>query len=103
LPTRFGSGPSFQRWQRPHVADHDDQGTRRAGQSRLIVPTIYRDDYIGGLKALVRATNFTAPPLVRALLECQRITNAIVSPDLDRTIELWPRHTLSLKTSRPPG
>jgi hypothetical protein len=23
------------------------------------------------------------------LLECQRITNAIVSPDLDRTIELW--------------
>lgn len=60
-----------------------------AGQSRLIVPTIYRDDYIGGLKALVRSSNFAAPPLVRALLECQRITNAIVSPDLDRTIELW--------------
>lgn len=60
-----------------------------AGQSRLIVPTIYREDYIGGLKALVRTANFTAAPLVRALLECQRITNAIVSPDLDKTIELW--------------
>ncbi|MBX9822588.1 MAG: Fic family protein [Afipia birgiae] len=60
-----------------------------AGQSRLIVPTIFREDYIGGIKALVHASSFSAAPLVRALLECQRVTAAIASPDLDRTIELW--------------
>jgi hypothetical protein len=60
-----------------------------AGQSRIIVPTIFRDDYIGGIKALVSERNFSAAPLVRALLECQRVTSAIALPDLDRTIELW--------------
>jgi hypothetical protein len=60
-----------------------------AGQSRLIVPTIFRDNYIGGITALIHERSPSAPPLVRALLECQRITDAIVSPDLDRTIELW--------------
>jgi hypothetical protein len=60
-----------------------------AGQSRLIVPTIFREDYIGGIRALIHERSPAAPPLVRAFLECQRITDAIASPDLDRTIELW--------------
>lgn len=59
-----------------------------AGQCRLIVPTIFRTDYVGGLVKLFDSEP-KAAPLVRAMIECQRITNAIVSPDLDRTIDLW--------------
>lgn len=59
-----------------------------AGACRIIVPTIYRDNYIGGLTKIFESKP-TAPPLIRALLECQRITHSIVSPDLNRTIELW--------------
>jgi Fic/DOC family len=59
-----------------------------AGICRIIVPTIYRDNYIGGLTKFFESKP-VVPPLVRALLECQRITHSIVSPDLNRTIELW--------------
>ncbi|QOZ23820.1 Fic family protein [Bradyrhizobium sp. CCBAU 51753] len=59
-----------------------------AGTCRIVVPTIFRDNYIGGLTKLFESRPVAAP-LVRALLECQRITHSIVSPDLNRTIELW--------------
>jgi hypothetical protein len=59
-----------------------------AGQCRSIVPTIFRTDYVGGLVKLFDSEP-KAAPLVGAMIECQRITNAIVSPDLDRTIDLW--------------
>lgn len=60
-----------------------------AGQCRIVVPSIFRDDYINGIKSLVAAPKFTPAPLVRALMEAQRITNAIAAPDLDKTIDLW--------------
>ncbi|MGY3610956.1 MULTISPECIES: Fic family protein [unclassified Bradyrhizobium] len=60
-----------------------------AGQCRIVVPSVFQDDYINGIKSLAAAPNFSPAPLVRALLEAQRITNAIASPDLDRTIDLW--------------
>ncbi|MCC8978559.1 Fic family protein [Bradyrhizobium acaciae] len=59
-----------------------------AGTCRIVVPTIFRDNYIGGLTKLFESRPVAAP-LVRALLECQRITHSITSPDLNRTIELW--------------
>lgn len=53
------------------------------------MPSIFRDDYINGIKSLVAAPKFTPAPLVRALMEAQRITDAIASPDLDKTIDPW--------------
>lgn len=59
------------------------------GQARIVVPSVFRDDYINGIKSLVAAPNFTPAPLVRALSETQRITDAIALPDLDATIDMW--------------
>jgi len=60
-----------------------------AGQCRIVIPSVFREDYINGIKALVAAPKFTAAPLVRAFIEAQRITNAIASSNLDETIDLW--------------
>ncbi len=60
-----------------------------AGQCRIVVPAVFRDDYINGVKSIVAAPKFNPAPIVRAFLEAQRITNAIASPDLDKTIDLW--------------
>lgn len=59
------------------------------GRSRIVVPTIYRSDYIGGLRALSAHGAPQAAPLVRAMLRCQAVTARIVSEDLDRTVDLW--------------
>lgn len=59
------------------------------GQSRIIVPSVFRTDYINGIKSLVASPKFSPAPLIRALLEAQRVTAAIASPDLDKTIDLW--------------
>ncbi|WP_441267873.1 hypothetical protein AB7G19_13700 [Bradyrhizobium sp. 215_C5_N1_1] len=54
----------------------------RAGQCKLIVPTIFLTDYVGGLVKLFDPEP-KAAPLVGAVIECQRIANTIVSPDLN--------------------
>jgi hypothetical protein len=59
------------------------------GQSRIVVPSVFRTDYINGIKSLVASPKFTPAPLIRALSEAQRITAAIALPDLDKTIDLW--------------
>ena len=59
------------------------------GKSRIVVPTIYRSDYIGGLRALTAPGAAQAAPLVRAMLRCQSVTARIASPDLDETLRLW--------------
>lgn len=60
----------------------------RASEERIIVPTAYRSDYLGALKALSLNQNFT--PLVRMLSYAQRYTYATSWDDLDaarRTLE----------------
>ncbi len=60
-----------------------------AGQCRIVVPTIFRNDYIGALRALSGEAGPTAAPLVRAAIRCQSTTSRIADPDIGRTIELW--------------
>lgn len=59
----------------------------RAGHCRVIVPTVYRSDYIGGMRAL--AVDGRPDPYFRAMVRCQRVSSQIAEPDLNRTIELW--------------
>ena len=47
----------------------------RANQEKVIIPTSYRIDYLGALKALSHNQNFT--PLIRMLDYAQRYTSAI--------------------------
>ena len=54
-----------------------------AEQERIIVPTAYRTDYLGALRAL--SHNVEARPLIRALDYAQRYTHAIDWSDLART------------------
>ena len=61
----------------------------RGGQSRAVVPTIYRNDYIGGLLALTSRGAAQPGPLIRAFLQCQSVTSRIVSDDLNETLRLW--------------
>ncbi|MBE0532146.1 MAG: Fic family protein [Rhodospirillales bacterium] len=52
------------------------------GQERIIIPTAYRTDYLGALKALSHSGHAT--PLIRMLDYAQRYTRAIDWQDLDR-------------------
>ena len=45
------------------------------GQERLIIPTAYRVDYLGGLKALSQTGNPT--PVIRMLDHAQRYTHTM--------------------------
>jgi Fic family protein len=54
-----------------------------AGETRIIVPTVYRLDYIGGLKALTH--NGRPDALVRVLDFAQRYTGSIDWSSLDRS------------------
>ncbi len=49
-----------------------------AGQSTLIIPTVFRDDYLQALRALTRRDR--AAPLVRALVRAQRFSHLEFSP-----------------------
>lgn len=49
-----------------------------AGQSTLIIPTVYRDDYVLALRALTRRDR--AGPLVSTLATAQRFSNLLFSP-----------------------
>lgn len=53
-----------------------------AGEERIIIPTAYRTDYLGALKAL--SHNSHATPLIRMLDYAQRYTQSIDWSDLDR-------------------
>ena len=59
-----------------------------ASQSRIVVPTIYRSDYIGGLRALGQQAP-RATPYITSMLRCQSVTSKINPPDLDQAIALW--------------
>lgn len=51
-----------------------------AGQERIVIPTSYRTDYLGALKAL--SHNGHMPPLIRMLDHAQKYTRAIDWSDL---------------------
>ena len=51
------------------------------GEERIIIPTVYRDNYLSGLRALSRTGN--AQPLIRVLGFTQAYTQAIDWSDLD--------------------
>jgi Fic family protein len=60
-----------------------------AGLSRIVVPTVYRTDYLDALRALSRR----GEPLifVRSLEFCQRVSAACSAAPVDSAIELWAR------------
>ena len=57
----------------------------QGNQERIIIPTSYRTDYLGALKALSHNQNFT--PLIRMLGYAQRYTAAIDWNNLERAHE----------------
>lgn len=50
-----------------------------AGFTRIIIPTVYRDDYISALKAM--SGNAHPAPLVRMLAQAARFSRWLDSPD----------------------
>jgi hypothetical protein len=55
-----------------------------AAQCRILIPTVFRDDYLGGLRALTRQRH--AEPFVQALRYAQQVTALVPYDDLDRAI-----------------
>jgi hypothetical protein len=49
-----------------------------AGQSTIIIPTVFREDYLQALRALTRRNR--PAPLVRALVRAQRFAHLKFSP-----------------------
>lgn len=58
-----------------------------SGLSRAVVPTVYRENYLNGLRALTRHGKPDA--LVRAMTFCQKITAACVAAPIEKAIEVW--------------
>jgi len=60
-----------------------------AGLSRIVIPTVYRSDYLDALRALSRR----GEPLifVRSLEFCQRVSAACSAASVDEAIEAWAR------------
>ena len=60
-----------------------------AGQCRILIPTVFRDDYVGGLRALTRQRH--AEPFVKALRYAQQVTSLVPYADLDQAIRTLER------------
>lgn len=60
-----------------------------AGQCRILIPTVFRDDYLGGLRALTRQRK--AEPFVQALRYAQQVTSLVPYADLDQAIRTLER------------
>ena len=61
----------------------------RGNLARIVIPTVYREDYLGALRALSRHDD--PAPLVRCLDRAQGITASIVRADVGQAIEAWAR------------
>jgi len=59
----------------------------RGDLARIVIPTVYREDYLGALRALSRHDD--PAPLVRCLDRAQSVTASIVEKDVGRVIEAW--------------
>jgi hypothetical protein len=60
-----------------------------AGLSRIIIPTVFRNDYFDSLRALSRRGDPSI--FVRSLEFCQKVTAACSAPTVDQAIEAWAR------------
>lgn len=60
-----------------------------AGEARIIVPTLFRDEYLDCLRELTRAAR--TKPYLDAMTNIQRWTAAFSYDDLDATVELMKR------------
>lgn len=58
-----------------------------AGQSRIVIPTVHRDDYVDTLRLLSR--DGRPDPLVRCLTFCQKVTAAASAPSVLQAIDVW--------------
>jgi len=59
----------------------------RGNLARIVIPTVYREDYLGALRALSRHDD--PAPLVRCLDRAQSVTASIVKDDVGQAIEAW--------------
>ncbi len=59
----------------------------RGNLARIVIPTVFREDYLGALRALSRHDD--PAPLVRCLDRAQRVTASIVKEEVELAIEAW--------------
>jgi hypothetical protein len=58
-----------------------------SGLSRITIPTVWREDYLGALRTLNR---FEDPaPIIRAFTFAQRVSAACAAPTVDEAIRTW--------------
>jgi Fic/DOC family len=60
-----------------------------AGYCRVLIPTVFRDDYVGALRVMTRQQD--PEPLIKALSYAQRFVSEVPYDDLDEAIELMTR------------
>lgn len=60
---------------------------RSAGLSRIVVPNVYRAEYLSALRALTRHGD--PAPLVRAVMRLQAITAAATADSFAKIVDLW--------------
>lgn len=68
------------------------------GQRRILIPTVYRDDYVAGLRVLTRQDH--PQPFLQTLDFAQRYTAAIDFSDYDRAVSVL-RATSAFDDARP--
>jgi len=56
-----------------------------AGQSKIIVPTVFRDDYMGGLRKLTRQGD--SDPYIRMMVKAHEFSGNIFGDDIDEMEE----------------
>jgi Fic family protein len=61
----------------------------KAGQTRIIIPTVYRDDYMGALRRLTRRQD--ADPYIRMLSRAQEFSETVVGEDIDAMEDILQR------------
>lgn len=57
------------------------------GLGQVVVPTVFRQDYLSAMRAMTRQNN--PDILIRSLVQCQKISAACASEDLDEAVTLW--------------
>ncbi len=67
----------------------------QADQAHVIVPTVFRDDYIGGMRSLTRRGD--PSPIARACLRAQETAAAIQAPNVDEAIVEWAKVNAFMK------
>jgi len=79
--------PSVRRRQWAHQSNHDDQRTAGLWIVADHDPTVWREDYLGALRALNRYDD--PGPIIRAFAFAQRVTAACAAMTVDEAIRLW--------------